>query len=147
MILSCSEAVMAFAYSFFSSFYWSFWHTLLTVLNSEITQMEKAIVLVLEKSLVCFGKTTLSMSSHCGHRADSPVGACESYHCSPKTNQRTNHHCRESGRVEHSGEEVGWEVGNSRDILMMANSGAMWKRHIPVTTSHNPLTIFLYPIF
>lgn len=95
------------------------------MLNSEIRQMEKAIVLVLEKSLVCFGKTTLSMSSHCGHRADSPVGACESYHCSPKTNQRTNHHCRESGRVEHSGEEVGWEVGNSRDILMMANSGAM----------------------
>lgn len=49
--------------------------------------------------------------------------------------------------MEYSGEEMGWKVGQCRHLLMMANSGAMQKKHIPVTTSHNPLIIFLYPIF
>ena len=88
-----------------------------------------------------------STSSYCNHRADSPVGAYKSYHCSLKTNQQMNHQCRGSGRVEYSREEMGWKVGQCRHLLMIANSVTMQKKHIPVTTSHNPLTIFLYPIF
>ena len=88
-----------------------------------------------------------STSSYCNHRADSPVGAYKSYHCSLKTNQQMNHQCRGSGRVEYSGEEMGWKVGQCRHLLMMANSVTMQKKHIPLTTSHNPLIIFLYPIF
>ena len=88
-----------------------------------------------------------STSSYCNHRADSPVGAYKSYHFSLKTNQQMNHQCRGSGRVEYSGEEMGWKVGQCRHLLMMANSVTMQKKHIPLTTSHNPLIIFLYPIF
>ena len=107
---------------------------------------------VQQKPLVCFrGKKKNthihSTSSYCNHRADSPVGAYKSYHCSLKTNQQMNHQCRGSGRVEYSREEMGWKVGQCRHLLMIANSVTMQKKHIPVTTSHNPLTIFLYPIF
>ena len=89
---------------------------------------------------------THSVSSYCNHRADSPVGTYKYYHCSLKTNQKMNHHCRGSGKVEYRGEEMRWKVGQCRHLLMMANGGAMQKKHIPVT-SHNPLIIFLYPIF